>query len=162
MRKLFGAVLGLTITVLGFVSFNDVRAQDPKLPPLDRTLRPDQTAVIMVDFQNNFASPQGAFYSPFEKQFRDTHMIENSLNLVKVARELGILVIHVTEGYTDDYREVDLGNGGSFIATQYFGKPLSPEARVRNFMRPFEAKRTLSFPIAKPCQRSVETRLTTF
>jgi nicotinamidase-related amidase len=115
MRKLFGAVLGLTITVLGFVSSNDVRGQDPpKLLPLDRTLMPDQTAVIMVDFQNNFASPQGAFYSLFEKQFRDSHMIENSLNLVKVARELGILVIHVTEGYTNDYREVDMGNGGEF------------------------------------------------
>jgi hypothetical protein len=62
MRELVGAVLGLTITVLGFVSSNDVRAQDPpKLLPHDRTLMPDQTAVIMVDFQDNFASPQGAF-----------------------------------------------------------------------------------------------------
>jgi nicotinamidase-related amidase len=115
MRKLCGALLGLTISVLGFVSSNDVRAQDlPKLLPLDRTLMPDQTAVIMVDFQNNFASPQGAFYSLFENQFRDSHMIENSLNLVKVARELGILVIHVTEGYTNDYRELDMGNGAEF------------------------------------------------
>jgi hypothetical protein len=49
MRELVGAVLGLTITVLGFVSSNDVRAQDPpKLLPHDRTLMP-------------FASPQGAF-----------------------------------------------------------------------------------------------------
>jgi len=115
MRRLFGAVLGLTITVLGFVSSSDVRAQDlPKPLPLDRTLMPDQTAVIMVDFQNNFASPQGAYYSLFEKQFRDSHMIENSLNLVKAARELGILVIHVTEGYMNDYRELDMGNGGEF------------------------------------------------
>jgi len=115
MRKLFGAVLGLTITVLGLVSSNDVRAQDlPKLLPLDKTLRPGQTAVVMVDFQNNFASPQGAFYSLFGQQFHDSHMIENSLNLVKVARELGIQVIHVTEGYTNDYRELDMGNGAEF------------------------------------------------
>ena len=52
MRELVGAVLGLTITELGFVSSNDVRAQDlPKPLPLERTLMPDQTAVIMVDFQ---------------------------------------------------------------------------------------------------------------
>jgi ureidoacrylate peracid hydrolase len=115
MRKLFGAIVGLTITALGLVSSNDVRAQDPpKLPPLDKTLMPDQTAVVMVDFQNNFASPQGALYPLFENQLRDSHMIENSLNLVKVARELGIQVIHVTEGYTNDYREVDMGNGGNF------------------------------------------------
>jgi len=83
-------------------------------PPLDQTLMPDQTAVVMVDFQNNFASPQGSSYAPFAEQFRNTHMIENSVHLVTTARELGIQVIHVTEGYTDDYREVDMGNGGVF------------------------------------------------
>ena len=41
-------------------------------------------------------------------------MIENSLHLVKVARALGIQVIHVTEGYMNDYREVDMGNGATF------------------------------------------------
>ena len=61
----------------------------PKLTPLDETLMPDQSAVVMVDFQNNFASPKGEFYSLFEDQFHKGHMIENSLNLVKVARELG-------------------------------------------------------------------------
>ena len=77
MRKLFGAIVGLTITALGLVSSNDVRAQDPpKLPPLDKTLMPDQTAVVMIDFQNNFASPPGALYPLFEKQLRDSHMIE--------------------------------------------------------------------------------------
>jgi Isochorismatase family len=115
MRKLLGAVVGLTITVLGVVSSNNVRAQDsPKVLPLDQTLMPGQTAVVMVDFQNSFASPEGAYYSLFEKQFRDSHMIENSLNLVKAARELGMLVIHVTEGYTNDYREVDMSNGAAF------------------------------------------------
>ncbi|HEY2529240.1 MAG TPA: hypothetical protein VGJ20_15045 [Xanthobacteraceae bacterium] len=95
MRILFGAIVGLTITTLGLVSSNDVRAQDPpKLPPLDKTLMPDQIAVVMVDFQNNFASPQGALYPLFEERLRDSHMIENSLNLVKVARELGIQVTH--------------------------------------------------------------------
>jgi ureidoacrylate peracid hydrolase len=104
-----------SITTIGLTSSNDVRAQElSKLASLDQNLIPDQTAVVMVDFQNNFASPKGAFYSPFADQFRNSHMIENSLNLVKAARELGILVIQVTEGYTDDYREVDVGNGGAF------------------------------------------------
>ena len=86
MRRLSSTVLGLAITVLGLILSNDVRAQEPAKPlPLDRTLMADQTAIIMVDFQNNFASPQGAYYSLFEKQFRDSHMIENSLNLVKAA-----------------------------------------------------------------------------
>jgi ureidoacrylate peracid hydrolase len=115
MQKLFGAVLGLAIMALGLVSSNDARAQDAvKLPPLEKTLRPDQTAIVMVDFQNYFASPQGEFYPQLKNQFVSTHMIENSVNLVKAARKLGVLVIHVTEGYTNDYRELDPSNGALF------------------------------------------------
>jgi ureidoacrylate peracid hydrolase len=77
-------------------------------------LAPNTAAVVMIDFQNNFASPQGFGYAGFADQFRSTHMIENSLHLVAGARALGIQVIQVTEGYTDDYREVDMDNGGIF------------------------------------------------
>jgi ureidoacrylate peracid hydrolase len=104
-----------TITAMGLASSSDARAQDrPEHPPLDQNLMPSQTAVVMVDFQNNFASPEGSGYAPFAEQFRSTHMIENSVHLVTAARALRIQVIHVTEGYTDDYREVDMGNGGVF------------------------------------------------
>ena len=52
-------------------SIQRVRAQDlPKLTPLERTLMPDQTAVVMVDFQNNFASQGRSSTSLFEDQFR--------------------------------------------------------------------------------------------
>ena len=139
-----------SITAIGLASSNDVRAQDlPKLTPLDQTLMPDQTAVVMVDFQNNFASPKGAFYSPFEDQFRNSHMIENSLNLVKVARELGILVIHVTEGYTDDYREVDLGNGGEFHRNAVLWQAFKSSSWGAGLYEPIRGEKDIVLPDRK-------------
>jgi len=62
MRKLFGAVLGLTITGVRPCFIQQCAGTDCRSCwPLDQTLMPDQTAVVMVDFQNNFASPKGAF-----------------------------------------------------------------------------------------------------
>ncbi|QGZ93713.1 cysteine hydrolase family protein [Terricaulis silvestris] len=96
-----------SITAMGLASSSEAQT-------VDESLTPGEAAVVMVDFQNNFASPEGSGYAAFAEQFRATHMIENSLALVNGARERGIQVIHVTEGYTDDYREVDMGNGATF------------------------------------------------
>jgi ureidoacrylate peracid hydrolase len=150
MRKLFGAVLALSITVLSLVSYNDTRAQDvPNLLPLDRALMPDQAAIVMVDFQNNFASPQGAFYSLFESQFRDGHMIENSLHLVKVARELGIQVIHVTEGYTNDYRELDMGNGAEFHRNAVLWQAFKSGSSGADLYAPIRGEKDIVLPDRK-------------
>jgi ureidoacrylate peracid hydrolase len=94
-------------------------AQDlVKLPALDKTLKPEETAIIFIDFQNNFAAPGGEHYSKYEKPMQDGRIVENSVALVKQARALGIQVIHVIEGYTHDYRELDWGNGAGFHRAQ--------------------------------------------
>jgi nicotinamidase-related amidase len=89
-----------------------------KLPPLDKTLKAEESAIVFVDFQNAFAAPGGEHYKSYEKAFAESHMIENSLDLVKQARALGVQVIHVIEGYTADYRELDWGNGANFHRAQ--------------------------------------------
>ena len=88
------------------------------LPLLDRELRPAETALVVVDFQNAFAATDGEHYGAMQKQYERTHFIEKSVALVKQARALGIQVIQVTEAYTPEYRELDRGNGGSFHRSQ--------------------------------------------
>jgi len=90
----------------------------PNLPPLDKELSADQSALVVVDFQNAFAHKDGEHYKRFEKIYEKTGMIDNSINLVKKARQLGIQVFQVTEAYTPDYRELDKGNGGGFHRAQ--------------------------------------------
>ncbi|MEE8176364.1 MAG: cysteine hydrolase family protein, partial [Acidobacteriota bacterium] len=89
-----------------------------RLPPLAKQLNPAETAIIFIDFQNNFASPDGEHYPAFKKIFDETGMLENSVDVVKKARALGIQVIQVSEGYTHDYRELDWTNPGGFHRSQ--------------------------------------------
>jgi len=89
-----------------------------ELPPLAKQLRPEETALVFVDFQNNFAAPDGEHYPRFKKVFEETKMLESSVDLVKQARALGVLVVQVTEGYTHDYRELDGSNPGNFHRSQ--------------------------------------------
>ncbi|MCZ6490160.1 MAG: cysteine hydrolase [Acidobacteria bacterium] len=89
-----------------------------RLPPLAKHLNPAETAILFIDFQNNFASPDGEHYPAFKKIFDETGMLENAVEVVKKARALGIQVIQVTEGYTHDYRELDWTNPGGFHRSQ--------------------------------------------
>ena len=89
-----------------------------ELPPPAKTLKPEETVIIVVDFQNNFAAEKGEHYPRLEKQYKESGMLEKSVAAVKKARELGVLVVHVTEGYTNDYRELDWGTTGTFHRAQ--------------------------------------------
>ncbi len=88
------------------------------LPPPATTLKPEETALIVVDFQNNFAAEKGEHYPRLAAQYRENHMLERAVETVKKARAAGVQVVHVTEGYTNDYRELDWGTTGSFHRAQ--------------------------------------------
>ena len=88
------------------------------LPPLAKHLNPAETAILFVDFQNNFAAPDGEHYPSYKKIFDETKMLENSVDLVKKGRALGVQIIQVYEGYTSDYRELDWSNPGLFHRSQ--------------------------------------------
>ena len=83
------------------------------LPPLETHLNPSETALILVDFQYPFTNPEGDSYAVVKKDIQGG-MLDRTVALVKKARGLGIWVIHVTEGYTKDYRELDPTNPGGF------------------------------------------------
>jgi len=84
------------------------------LAPLAKELNPAQTALILIDFQYPFVNPDGANYRAVKKELEEKRLLDRTVELVKKARSLGVLVVHVTEGYTSDYREVDATNPGGF------------------------------------------------
>ncbi len=112
MRKWLTILTGLPL----FLGLSSLSAQE--LPPLAKQLKPEETAVVFVDFQNNFAATDGEHYPRMKKFFDESKMLENAVALVKRARALGVQVVHVTEAYTPDYREVDWSNPGSFHRSQ--------------------------------------------
>ena len=102
-------VMVLLATLVGVAT----KAQAQKLPPLETHLNPSETALILVDFQYPFTNPAGDYYGAVKGEI-EGGMLDRTVKLVKKARELGVWVIHVTEGYTSDYRELDPTNPGGF------------------------------------------------
>jgi nicotinamidase-related amidase len=94
------------------------KAHAQGLPPLAKTLKPAETALILVDYQYPFTNPAGGNYRPVKDQIENGHILDKTVDLVKKARQLGVWVIHVTEGYSDDFREIDATNPGGFHRAQ--------------------------------------------
>jgi len=74
----------------------------PTLPEPPKSLKAEETALILVDFQANFVHPEGAWYNRFKPVYDKTKMLDRVVDLVKTARAKGVLVVHVTEGYSQD------------------------------------------------------------
>src|SRR5882672_11731364 len=89
-------------------------AQAEPVAPAAKSIKAEDTAILLVDFQANFVSPDGAWYAKFAEHYAKTRMLERTVELVKKARAKGVLVVHITEGYTQDYRELDPTNPGAF------------------------------------------------
>jgi len=102
------------VTLLATSLFVATKAQAQGLPPLAKHLSPSETALILVDFQYPFTNPAGGNYRAVKNELEGKQMLDRTVDLVKKARQLGVWVIHVTEGYSNDYREVDATNPGGF------------------------------------------------
>ena len=114
MKKFAGGYGPRIVTAAIVMLALSVSARAEPLPPVAQSLKAAETAILLVDFQNNFVSPDGAWYAKFAEHYAKTRMLERTVELVKKARVKGVLVVHITEGYTQDYRELDPTNPGAF------------------------------------------------
>ena len=94
------------------------QAHAEPVPPVAKSIKAEDTAILLVDFQANFVSPDGAWYGKFKEHYAKTKMLDRIVELVSKARAKGILIVHITEGYTSDYRELDASNPGLFHRSQ--------------------------------------------
>lgn len=69
-------------------------------------LNPKETALVLIEFQNDFTTEGGIFHGAVKGVMDSNNMLENTVGAVKAAREAGIQVIHVPISFTDDYHEV--------------------------------------------------------
>src|ERR1700751_6109294 len=91
-----------------------VQAQAEPVPPPAKSIKAEETAILLVDFQANFVSPDGAWYGKFAQHYEKTGMLERIADVGGKARAKGGLIAHTPEGYTSDYRELDPTNPGLF------------------------------------------------
>ena len=65
-----------------------------------------ETAVVLIEFQNDFASPGGVFHEGVKQVMESNQMLANTTELAEVARQAGALVVHVPISFTEDYHEL--------------------------------------------------------
>src|SRR5258707_12957261 len=99
-RSMLRAAAIASLILLGAANSN---AQG--LPPLAKELNPAQTALILVDFQYPFTSPDGANYRNVKKEMDEKHVLDRTVELVRKARSLGVLVVHITEVFFLIFRQ---------------------------------------------------------
>jgi ureidoacrylate peracid hydrolase len=67
---------------------------------------PKTTALVLIEYQNDFTSEGGTLHGAVKPVMKSTNMLANTVETVKAARELGATIIHAPITFTDDYREL--------------------------------------------------------
>jgi nicotinamidase-related amidase len=70
------------------------------------TSDPKTTAVVLIEFQNDFTSGGGALHGAVEGVMASTNMLENTKRVADEARAAGATVIHAPISFADGYHEI--------------------------------------------------------
>jgi len=91
---------------------------------------PAKTALVLIEFQNEFTTEGGKLHGAVRDVMTSTGMLEKSKSLMDAARAKGITIANVPITFSDDYRELSchpygiLANvkaGGAFKASEWGG-----------------------------------------
>jgi nicotinamidase-related amidase len=114
-------------------------------------MRPDQTAVLLIEFQNEFCKEGGKFYDNVKQEIQRQQTITHGAKLLSGAREAGCLVIHSPFVYDEQWVEGCQACGILAGAKQLgacrpgeWGTQLIDEMAPREGEIVLEGKRTLS------------------
>ncbi|UCE64404.1 MAG: isochorismatase family protein, partial [Nitrospirota bacterium] len=69
-------------------------------------LDPKKTAVVMIEFQNDFTTEGGSLHEAVKGVMDSTSMLQNAQETVSKARELGATIIHAPISYAEGYPEL--------------------------------------------------------
>ncbi|MDQ0468911.1 cysteine hydrolase [Labrys wisconsinensis] len=67
---------------------------------------PKTTAVVLIEYQNDFTSEGGTLHQAVKPVMDKTGMLGNTVETVRQARALGATILHAPITFTDDYHEL--------------------------------------------------------
>jgi nicotinamidase-related amidase len=67
---------------------------------------PSTTAVVLIEYQNDFTSEGGVLHGAVEEVMTKTGMLDNTKRLVEAARDAGATVMHAPITFADGYNEL--------------------------------------------------------
>lgn len=74
------------------------------VPP--QPINPSNTALLLIEYQNDFASPGGSLHDPVAPVMESTAMLEHSQCAMTDARNAGVTVIHAPLAFEPGYEEI--------------------------------------------------------
>jgi len=72
----------------------------------DLTIDPATTALVLIEFQNEFTSPGGALHDAVAPVMESTDMLANTVTLAEKARAAGVTVMHAPITFAPGYGEL--------------------------------------------------------
>jgi ureidoacrylate peracid hydrolase len=67
---------------------------------------PKQTALVLIEFQNDFTTEGGTLHGAVKGVMESTNMLANTVETVEQARANGATIIFMPISFTDDYHEL--------------------------------------------------------
>jgi nicotinamidase-related amidase len=69
-------------------------------------MNPDTTALVLIEFQNDFTSEGGALHGAVQGTMESTGMLANAQKALEASREAGVTVIHSPITFQEGYNEI--------------------------------------------------------
>jgi ureidoacrylate peracid hydrolase len=69
-------------------------------------MNPRTTAVVLIEYQNDFTTPGGKLHEAVKPVMESTNMLENTVEMVKAAREAGATIVYVPIQFAPGFREL--------------------------------------------------------
>ncbi len=69
-------------------------------------LDPKKTALVLIEFQNDFTTEGGALHGGVKTVMESTNMLQNTVDTVKQARKAGVNIVYVPISFSEDYHEL--------------------------------------------------------
>jgi len=69
-------------------------------------LDPKKTAVVLIEYQNDFTSEGGTLHDAVKPVMQSTNMLANTVDTVQKARELGATIVHAPITFAEGYKEL--------------------------------------------------------
>ncbi|GAB2973308.1 cysteine hydrolase family protein [Actinotalea caeni] len=70
------------------------------------TIDPARTALVLIEYQNEFTSPGGVLHDAVAPVMESTRMLDNTVELVEKARAAGVTIMHAPITFAPGYGEL--------------------------------------------------------
>jgi nicotinamidase-related amidase len=67
---------------------------------------PTKTAVVLIEYQNDFTTEGGVLHGAVDKVMAETGMLDNTVRVVEAARSAGTTVMHAPITFAEGYGEI--------------------------------------------------------